>query len=237
MVAFGGEPTQERACSDIVIASRLSFLLVGAAASAVLVADVGVAATWHDTRTPAHVAAPAPSASPSPSAGPLASGTRAAGQGVSLRLAPGWTVTPRDTKDYTAFLTRVAKDNPKLAAELKKDLALAARKNYAVHAIGQPVGTNLNVQVQGVGIDVDVVAPTIKAQLTKVGGTGVRTSPVELPAGHALKVDYRLRLAGILVYGTQYYVSNGSLTAILTFTLRTPGPAQVASMMSTFAFD
>jgi hypothetical protein len=117
----------------------------------------------------------------------------------SLGVPKSWTAITRDELRESGAMERFSRDNPAIAPVLDGILRSGSPMKFIAldPAIRQGFVTNVNVVVQDVPDDMELsdLARSSAADLRSLGVVrGLRTSVVSLPAGEAVKINYRMRI-------------------------------------------
>ena len=189
---------------------------------AALTACSGSASTADPTPTTTR---PAPATS---SVGPLPGPTATdADSGIRLQLPAGWVAVPLGAAAH-ATLTK-AVPNPSEVGELEQQMRLGLSRGMRVFAV-RPHGTaepdSLNVAVTGApSSTLETLRPQIELSVTRFAEGPPRFDTVDLQAGRALRVHYRLTGGGST---TQFYVLANAQAYVLTLTVATAAADDVA---------
>ena len=137
----------------------------------------------------------------------------------SIQLPKRWRSLDRRSALKPSRLNRFLKTNPRLRAELQAFAGPNSPiKLLAVSPAGAAFRANMNVIQTRVpkGVSFDTLAKNEATQIKAVTVVhDLRQSTVELAAGRALRLVYRVRQNGVVF---QYFVKHESFLYVLTYT-------------------
>jgi hypothetical protein len=175
-------------------------------------------------------------------AGPQATGPRVGTNGVTVVLPDGWEQVPLDEVSFPSAMTKVAKDEPGLAASLKKQKTAAADALSLIAVLKGSAGTYVTgsvvtKQAPAAG-SVGDLASKVEDQLNStVHDVSVTTGKI---AGHdAVFATFDQTSALVPPQGGQVYVMDPKGVAVVTVTTwDTPDPLnQAKQIAATVQFD
>ncbi|MDP9483395.1 MAG: hypothetical protein M3P84_09255 [Chloroflexota bacterium] len=220
---------------------RRATTLVGSTILAVAVAACGGA-----TATP-ETTATVPTASATTTAAPTATATSAAtrGPGASLAttgrielpehgfavtLPDGWARVDLSAGDLDAIMEAAGSMNPELADMYSAQIQAMLSSGLALFAFGPGTsGANLNVLVlPGGGLSLDLLEQMNMAQIEALADGAVVSERLQLKAGEALHLRYRMQVAGGVEAPAldQYLVLGGSNQYMFSVTNATEAEAK-----------
>jgi hypothetical protein len=187
------------------------------------------------TPMPTATATPSPTPTPSPSASAVAAGLTGrvvvADQGFAVTLAPGWKSLSLDALDLAAMSKLFPKGSQMqtlLSGQIGQMVAAGVKfwaGDLRPKALTAGFLSNLNViVVSDPGMGVEALGTVTASQIQSMAGVvgTVANSVVELPAGSAAKISYRLTMTiatgkKLDVAGNQYIFASGGHAYVFTF--------------------
>ena len=215
--------------------------LVGSAILAVAVVACGGA-----TATPGTTATE-PAAATTPTTAPTATATAAAttgpapslattgrielpDHGFAVTLPDGWSRVDLTAGDLDAIMEAAGGMNPELADMYSAQIQAMLSSGLALFAFGPGTsGANLNVLVlPGGGLSLDLLEQMNMAQIEALADGAVNSERLQLPAGEALHLRYRMQVAGGVEAPAldQYLVLGGSNQYMFSVTNATEAEAR-----------
>lgn len=153
-------------------------------------------------------------------------------QHFSIAIPPGWMVLDLDAGTLESALESFVGDNPQLAQMINsqvRNLAAAGIKFYALDvsseaiAAGFPSSVNVIRQELGVEMSPGFLAEATAGQLKNLETVqgDITTRQIELPAGEAAQLQYRMRMAlpagaEMDVMLAQYLVVDGEVAYVIS---------------------
>lgn len=220
---------------------RVSTLVGSAMLTAVLAACGGATATPAATVAPPTATAAA-TAAPTATAAATATATPTPGSslattgrievpdhGFAVTLPDGWNRIDLSAGDLAAIMEAAGGMNPELADMYSAQIQAMLSSGLALFAFGPGTsGANLNVLVlPGGGLSLDLLEQMNMAQIEALADGAVTSERLQLAAGEALHLRYRMQVAGAVEAPVldQYLVLGGSNQYMFSVTNATDAEA------------